>query len=228
MATNIKKLAAELAPAYNTARDSEVEDDVSLCEWVRRQTGGTELTLRQAERLREAMEEIDAAGPVKVIIFVEGGVVQGCASNDAKLEVILVDREPRRGRRRRGRDGRRDQRREPGLHPRRVLTQIERQPCTACTGLSLTHFRNKIMKVAELQASTFTLVTNEEGGDEEVYNEWDWIADKVGESDTYWEVVGAIEEEYAGRGLAYEVPKRSTINRGLRELIKAGIVSCKK
>lgn len=92
MPVNIKKLAKELAPKYKDARDSEVEDDVSLCEWVRRQTGGTELTLRQAERLRERLDE-GADGPVKVIIFVEGGVVQGCTSNDPNLVVVLVDRD---------------------------------------------------------------------------------------------------------------------------------------
>lgn len=92
MPVNIKKLAKQLGQQYKDARDSEVEDDVSLCEWVRRMTGGTELTLKQAERLRELLDEADA-GPTKVIIFVEGGVVQGCTSNDPNLEVIIVDRD---------------------------------------------------------------------------------------------------------------------------------------
>jgi hypothetical protein len=92
MPVNVKKLAKELDTAYKSARDAEVEDDVSLCDWVRRQTAGTELTLRQAERLRILLEAADEA-PVKVLIFVEGGVVQGCTSNDKNLEVIIVDRD---------------------------------------------------------------------------------------------------------------------------------------
>ena len=88
---SLKKLAKQLAPAYFKARWSEVEDDLSLCVWVRKECG-EELNIRQAGRLRTAMEALIAKS-TKVVIFVEGGVVQGCTSNNKHLLVIVVDRD---------------------------------------------------------------------------------------------------------------------------------------
>ena len=88
---NLKKLAKQLAPAYFKASWPLVEDDVSLSVWVRQQSGD-ELTVKQAGKLRTAMEAFIAKS-TKVVIFVEGGVVQGCTSNDQNLLVIVVDRD---------------------------------------------------------------------------------------------------------------------------------------
>ena len=86
---NLDKVAQELAPIYHTASPADVEDDVSLCLWVRKETG-EELTLDQVEALRELMEaEIDRFP--KVVIYVSGGVVQNCISNDERLRVFIVD-----------------------------------------------------------------------------------------------------------------------------------------
>jgi hypothetical protein len=86
---NLTKLAKRLAPAYDSASPADVEDDVSLSVWVRRETG-EELTLQQAEKLRTLIDaEIDRFP--KVVIHVSGGVVQGCTSNDKRLRVFVVD-----------------------------------------------------------------------------------------------------------------------------------------
>ena len=88
---NLKKLARRLAPAYYKAAWSDVEDDLSLSIWVRQKVC-EELTVKQADRLRTAMEALIAKS-TKVVIIVEGGVVQGCTSNNKNLLVIVVDRD---------------------------------------------------------------------------------------------------------------------------------------
>ena len=70
---SFKKLVQQLAPAYFKASWPEVEDDVNLCVWVAKQCG-EELTVKQAGRLRTAMEALIAKS-TKVVIFVQGGVV---------------------------------------------------------------------------------------------------------------------------------------------------------
>jgi hypothetical protein len=87
----LSKLAERLAPAYYRASWPDVEDEVSFCVWVRKQCG-EELTVKQAGKLRTAMEALIAKTP-KVVIFVEGGVVQGCTSNDKNLLVTVIDRD---------------------------------------------------------------------------------------------------------------------------------------
>lgn len=87
----LSKLAEQLAPTYFRAFWPDVEDDVSLCVWVRKQCG-EELTVKQAGKLRTAMEAFIAKCP-KVVIFVEGSVVQGCASNEKHLLVTVIDRD---------------------------------------------------------------------------------------------------------------------------------------
>ncbi|MBY0460866.1 MAG: hypothetical protein K2V38_26400 [Gemmataceae bacterium] len=57
--TNLKKLAGQLASAYHKVSWPDVEDDVSLCVWVRKECG-EELTVKQAGRLRTAMESLIA------------------------------------------------------------------------------------------------------------------------------------------------------------------------
>ena len=89
--TNLKNLAKQLAPAYFKAAWSDVEDDLSLCVWVRKECN-EELNVKQAGRLRTAMEALIAKS-TKVVIIVEGGVVQGCTSNNKNLLVIVVDRD---------------------------------------------------------------------------------------------------------------------------------------
>ena len=88
---NLSKLAKQLAPAYYKASWPDVEDDVNLCVCVRKQCG-EELTIKQAGKLRTAMEAFIAKSP-KVVIFVEGGVVQGCTSSEKNLLVTVVDRD---------------------------------------------------------------------------------------------------------------------------------------
>jgi len=87
----VSKLAEQLASAYYRASWPDVEDDVSLCVWVRKQCGD-EMTVKQAGKLRTVMEALIAKSP-KVVIFVEGGVVQGCTSNDKSLLVTVIDRD---------------------------------------------------------------------------------------------------------------------------------------
>lgn len=87
----LKQLAKRLAPAYYKAAWSNVEDDVSLCLWVRQQCG-EEVTVKQADKLRTTMEALIAKCP-KVVIIVEGGVVQGCTSNMKNLLVTVIDRD---------------------------------------------------------------------------------------------------------------------------------------
>jgi len=91
MALVMETLAKQFAPEYDKADWGEVEDDVSLSVWVRRVTG-EELNLRQIGKLRKLFDAEVAKFP-KVVIFVEGGVVQGCTSNDSRLKVVLVDRD---------------------------------------------------------------------------------------------------------------------------------------
>jgi hypothetical protein len=56
---NLNKLAKQLAPAFRTASSADVEDDASLCVWVRKAVG-EELTLKEAERIRNLLDaEID-------------------------------------------------------------------------------------------------------------------------------------------------------------------------
>lgn len=60
MSKRLEKMAKELAPAYNAVGCAVVEDDVGLCSWVAKQTG-TELTLADAEKLRELLDaEVDS------------------------------------------------------------------------------------------------------------------------------------------------------------------------
>jgi hypothetical protein len=59
--------------------------------WVGKQCG-KEMTVKQAGKLRTAIEALIAKTP-KVVIFVEGGVVQGCTSNDKRLLVTVIDRD---------------------------------------------------------------------------------------------------------------------------------------
>ncbi len=87
----LANLADQLAPAYYRASWPDVEDEVSLCVWVRKLCS-EELTVKQAGKLRTAMEALIAKS-TKVTIFVEGGVVQGCTSNDKRLLVTVIDRD---------------------------------------------------------------------------------------------------------------------------------------
>lgn len=87
----LSKLAEQLATAYYRASWPDVEDEVSLCVWVRKQCG-EELTVKQASKLRTAMEALIAKSP-KLVIFVEGGVVQGCTSDFKNLFVTVIDRD---------------------------------------------------------------------------------------------------------------------------------------
>lgn len=87
----LSTLAKQFAPEFDKADWGEIETDVDLCVWARRVTG-EELTLKQAEKFRELCEAEIAKFP-KVVIFVSGGVVTGCTSNDPRLKVVLVDRD---------------------------------------------------------------------------------------------------------------------------------------
>lgn len=86
---NLKKLAKELAPAFQCAAWGNVEDDVGLCLWIHRQCG-EDLTMHQVASMRKAMQEEIETFP-QVVVFVEGGVITGCTSNDARLRVVVVD-----------------------------------------------------------------------------------------------------------------------------------------
>jgi hypothetical protein len=88
---DLSKLAKQLASSYYRASWPNVEDDVNLCVWVGKQCG-EELTVKQAGKLRTAMEALIAKCP-KVVIFVEGGVVQGCTSSEKNLLVTVIDRD---------------------------------------------------------------------------------------------------------------------------------------
>src|SRR5262249_37786613 len=56
---NLNKLAKQLAPAFRKASPADVEDDLGLSVWVRKEAG-EELTLKQAEKLRTLLDaEID-------------------------------------------------------------------------------------------------------------------------------------------------------------------------
>lgn len=68
----LSKLAKRLAPAYYKASWPDVEDDVTLCAWVGRQCG-VELTIKQAGKLRTAMEALIAKLPKVVMNFPTNG-----------------------------------------------------------------------------------------------------------------------------------------------------------
>lgn len=85
----MKRLAKQLALAFDKAE--WFEDDEDLCAWVIKQCG-QKLTLEQAACLRHHLEiQIDKF-PM-VAIFVQGGVVRCCKSNDPTLRVHVVDRD---------------------------------------------------------------------------------------------------------------------------------------
>ena len=88
---NLNKLAKEMAPAFNKTSWGDVEDDVTLCVWVRKEAG-EELTVKQAGKLREKMDAVIDTFP-KVVVYVQGGVVQSCTSNNKHLRVFVVDRD---------------------------------------------------------------------------------------------------------------------------------------
>ena len=87
----------------------EVEDDVSLCVWVRK-VAGVELTLEVTTSFRKLVERELNRFP-KVMIYVGGGCVQSVMSNDPRVRVVLVDQDDidaeggTRRRRRRGPEG---------------------------------------------------------------------------------------------------------------------------
>ena len=92
-------LAASLAEAYSKTPWGNVEDDISLCAWVSKQTNGqTELKIGEAEMFRDLIDRASAAIRTaaegsKVMIFVYGGVVQEVRSNDPRTQVIVIDRD---------------------------------------------------------------------------------------------------------------------------------------
>ena len=51
--TSLRKLAGQLASVYYKASWPDVEDDVSLCIWVRKKCG-EELAVKRAAKLRTA------------------------------------------------------------------------------------------------------------------------------------------------------------------------------
>ena len=91
MALVLETLAQHFALDYSKAQWSDVEDDVSLGLWIERTTGET-LDLRETEKLRKLLDAEVAKFP-KIVIFVEGGCVQNCTSNDPRLQVVLIDRD---------------------------------------------------------------------------------------------------------------------------------------
>lgn len=80
------------------------------------------------------------------------------------------------------------------------------------------------MTNTELEKAAFAVDGDCNLDENDTYQEWDWIVEHCSQNATYWEVVARIETNYAGRGPLSEVPKRSTINRGLRALLKAGVL----
>jgi hypothetical protein len=84
----MKELAATLAPLYHVTNTETTltEDDVSLCEWVKKQTG-IELTLKKVEKLRKRLEELQPG----IVIFISKGVLTDVRSNIKGLKVTLVD-----------------------------------------------------------------------------------------------------------------------------------------
>jgi len=84
----MKKLAKELALAFHKDDWSEVEDDVCLCLWLKKQCG-EEFSLHQAASMRQAMcLEIEKFP--QVVIYIQDGIVHTCTSNDARLRVVIV------------------------------------------------------------------------------------------------------------------------------------------
>ena len=91
MALVLDTLAQQFALDYSKAQWSDVEDDVSLGLWIERTTGET-VDLRETEKLRKLFD-VEVGKFPKVVIFVEGGVVQTCTGNDPRLQVYVVDRD---------------------------------------------------------------------------------------------------------------------------------------
>ena len=91
MALVLETLAQQFAVDYSKAQWSDVEDDVSLGLWIERTTGET-VDLCETEKLRKLLDAEVAKLP-KIVIFVEGGCVQNCTSNDPRLQVVLIDRD---------------------------------------------------------------------------------------------------------------------------------------
>jgi hypothetical protein len=87
----LETLAQQFALDYSKAEWSDVEDDVSLGLWIERTTGET-LDLREIAKMRTLLDAEVAKFP-KIVIYVEGGVVQSCTSNDPRLQVVLIDRD---------------------------------------------------------------------------------------------------------------------------------------
>ena len=69
----------------------EVEDDVSLCAWLRK-VAGVELTLARTTSFRKLVG-LELSRFPKVLIVVEGGCVQSVMSNDPRVRVVLVDQD---------------------------------------------------------------------------------------------------------------------------------------
>ena len=87
----LETLAKQFALDFNKSQWADVEDDVSLGLWIER-TAGETLDLREVEKLRKLLDAEVAKFP-KIVIFVEGGCVQACSSNDPRLQVVLIDRD---------------------------------------------------------------------------------------------------------------------------------------
>jgi hypothetical protein len=87
----LETLAKQFALDYSKAQWSDVEDDVSLGLWIERTTGET-VDLRETEKLRKLFD-VEVGKFPKVVLFVEGGCVQNCTSNDPRLQVVLIDRD---------------------------------------------------------------------------------------------------------------------------------------
>jgi hypothetical protein len=92
---NLTVLAKSLAPAYAKAADADVEDDVSLCLWVRKEAG-EELTIKQADRLRKLLDaeidkmpsgEVAASGSYPIYILDLGGKDYSIVFPEGKVDL---------------------------------------------------------------------------------------------------------------------------------------------
>ena len=92
---SLTKLAKSLAPAYAKAADADVEDDVGLCMWVRKEAG-EELTLKQAEKLRKLLDaeidklpigEVAASGSFPIYILDLGGTDYSIVFPQGKVDL---------------------------------------------------------------------------------------------------------------------------------------------
>jgi hypothetical protein len=92
---NLTKLAKQLAPVYRSASPADVEDDVSLGVWVRRESG-EELTLAQAEKLRKLLDaeidklpsgEVAASGSYPIYILDLGGADYSIVFPEGKVDL---------------------------------------------------------------------------------------------------------------------------------------------